>query len=69
MSRFLTFDTCLSQTFLMEMAFNYNQDLNLPQIYGCSVVPVNQSTFCLKPKPFLGYILCPDIRPEKEKKA
>lgn len=53
----------------MEMAFNYNQDLNLPQIYGCSVMPVNQSTFCLKPKPFLGYILCPDIRPEKEKKA
>lgn len=29
-SRFLTFDACLSQTSLREMAFNYNQDLNLP---------------------------------------
>lgn len=66
---FLTFDACLSQTFLIEMAFSYNQDLRIPLVYGCSVMPVNQNTFCLKPKPFLGYILCYDIWPEKGKKS
>lgn len=30
-------------------------------------MPVNKSIFCLKPKSFLGYILCWDIGQEKEK--
>lgn len=51
------------------MAFNYNQDLNLPQVYGGSIMPVNQSTFCLEPKPFLGYTLSRDIWSEKGKKS
>lgn len=67
-SRFLTFDVCLSQTFPIKVASHYNQDLNLPRVWGCSDMPVNKSVFCLKPKSFLGYILCHDIWQEKEKK-